>query len=182
MRVFDATWLMEGVARQMWHKAETSRRYTGIPNSQSAHLLHSLTAQHVLTGSLLILSFDEGMHSSGWWKNPDYERCWHLSLSFRDPIAWEPISKNVKATDLWLEAFYGQNRRFVWSESPYSPAGKSNDVWHYRVFCDPAWQPILPRKEVYSREFTEAGWLSFSDLQDEHSKALARLQPLPGEQ
>jgi hypothetical protein len=32
------------------------------------------------------------------------------------------------------------------------------------VFCDERWQPILPRGEVYSREFTEKGWKSFSEM------------------
>lgn len=33
-----------------------------------------------------------------------------------------------------------------------------------QVFCDPAWQPLKPRGEVYTREFTEVGWKSFSEL------------------
>jgi hypothetical protein len=32
------------------------------------------------------------------------------------------------------------------------------------LFCDAQWQPILPRKEVYTREFTEAGWRSASQV------------------
>jgi hypothetical protein len=145
-------------------------------------LLNSLTGDHMPTGTRLVFSWDEGMHSSGWWKNPDYERCWHLSVSFRDPITGESRPKSVSLTEQWLDAFYGNNQRYVWSESPYSAAGKRRDTWHYRVFCDPAWQPIIPRGEVYSREFTEAGWLSYSDLQNEHARALQQLDQLPGEQ
>lgn len=37
-------------------------------------------------------------------------------------------------------------------------------VYHYRLFCDEAWKPIMPRGEVYSTQFTERGWKSFSDL------------------
>jgi len=62
---------------------------------------------------------------------------------------------------------------------PYSSGGKANEVWHYRVFTNPAGEPILPRGEVYSREFTEKGWLSFSDLQNRH---LTALEAQPGEQ
>lgn len=181
-RLFDRHWLMEGVAQQMWRQARSSRRYRGIASAESLALLNSLTADHAHTGTRLIFSFDEGHHSSGWWKNPDYERCWHLSVSFRDPLTGKPRDKDVKLTEQWLKAFYGDNCRYVWSESPYSDHGKLTDTWHYRVFCDPAWQPIVPRGEVYSRELTEAGWLSFSDLQSEHAKSLATLEPLPGEQ
>lgn len=171
---------MEGVATQMWRRAETLRPYTGIATRENLRLLDSLTADHLSTGTRLIFSFDQGHHSSGWWKNPDYERCWHLSLSFRDPLTGSSVSKDVKLTDQWLAAFYHENRRYIWSESPYSPHGKLTDTWHYRIFCDPAWQPMIPRGEVYSREFTEAGWLSYSDLQSAHARALQ--QPLPGEQ
>ena len=31
---------------------------------------------------IIILTRDVGYHTSGWWKNPDYERCYHLSISF----------------------------------------------------------------------------------------------------
>src|SRR5262249_14385874 len=51
--------------------------------------------------------------------------------------------------------------------------GRKLDVWHYRLFCDPGWQPIKPRGEVYSRELTEAGWKSYSDLSEEHRKEAA---------
>lgn len=174
-RVFDQHWLMEGVARQMWRKASTSRRYNGLATVDNLGLLDSCTGDHLATGTRLIFTFDEGMHSSGWWKNPDYERCRHLSVSFRDPITGESAPKDCKITDLWLEAFYGDDRRYIWSEPPFSSDGKRRDVWHYRVFCDPAWQPILPRGEVYSREFTEQGWLSFSELQTEHARHLQML-------
>ena len=172
LRIFDKDWLMASVAREMWRKAQTSRRYTGIATAESMALLKSLTADHLSTGTRLIFSFDTGHHSSGWWKNPEYERCWHLSISFHDPLTGKPAPKDVKLTDRWLEAFYGDNRRYVWSESPYSEHGKITDTWHYRIFCDQAWQPIVPRGEVYSREFTEAGWLSFSELQSEHARHL----------
>lgn len=39
---------------------------------------------HEPTGTMLLFTRDIGHHTSGWWKNPDYERCYHLSLSFWD--------------------------------------------------------------------------------------------------
>ena len=41
---------------------------------------------------------------------------------------------------------------------------KRAEVYHYRLFCDEGWQPIMPRGEVYSTQFTELGWKSFSEL------------------
>ena len=162
--------------------AAASRTYNGLATVANQQLLKSCTAKHLATGTLLIFTHDSGMHSSGWWKNPDYERCWHLSVSFRDPITGEIAPKDTKLTDEWLDAFYGDDCRYVWAEPPYSAGGKVHGVWHYRVFCDPAWQPILPRGEVYSKEFTEKGWMSFSELKNAHHQALAQLDPQPGEQ
>lgn len=123
------------------------------------HLNHRL-------GMLAIFTRDVGYHSSGWWKNPDYERCKHLSLSFFDPATMTASGhKDDTLSTALVHALFSQDKRLVWCEPPYSADGKRRQVWHYRLFCDPAWEPIKPRGEVYGRELTEAGWLSFSDLQ-----------------
>ncbi len=106
---------------------------------------------------IAILTRDTGYHSCGWWKNPDYERCYHLSVSF-------PGGAKRKYIEYILKELFGYDRRLLWCEPPYSEAGKQAGVWHYRLFCDEGWQPIKPRGEVYGRDFTEAGWKSFSEL------------------
>ena len=58
-------------------------------------------------------------------------------------------------------------------ESPKGDDGKRNDVWHYRMFCDRQWQGIVPRKEVYTTEFTETCWKSFSELNEGAEAAMA---------
>ena len=68
---------------------------------------------------IIILTRDVGYHSSGWWKNPDYERCYHLSISF-------PSGLNRKKLEYILEKFFGNNRRLLWCEAPYSEKGKRN--------------------------------------------------------
>lgn len=111
---------------------------------------------------------DIGHHSSGWWKNPDYERCRHLSLSFFDPevgLVSGSMPRDKKLTAKIIDRVFGPDKRYLWSEPPYSPQGKAADIWHYRLFCDPAWEPILPRSEVYGRELIEEGWKSWSDVQ-----------------
>jgi len=105
----------------------------------------------------LIFTRDVGHHSSGWWKNPDYERCYHLSISF-------PSGKNKSSLNKIIDGLFGANKKMLWIEPPYSQQGKQAEVWHYRLFCDEHWQPIIPRGEVYSKEFTEMGWKSFSEL------------------
>lgn len=182
MRVFRDHWLKAGVAQEMRRVAIHSGTYDGIATEANLRLIDGCRARHEPTGTLLIFTRDAGAHSGGWWKNPDYERCWHLSLSFEDPETGEAAPKDVKLTQEWLELFFGEYQRLLWAEPPYTPQGKRKDVWHYRLFCDPSWTPLLPRGEVYTKQFTESGWMSFSELRGAHAKALAALEPLPGEQ
>lgn len=127
-------------------------------------------------GVVVMFTRDAGHHACGWWKNPDYERCYHLSLSFFDPVIRCRLPRNKGQTALWLDAFYGHHRQWLWCEPPYSPEGKAADVWHYRLFCNPAWEPSRPRGEVYSRKFTELGWKSWSDVQADLQAASIRIQ------
>lgn len=105
--------------------------------------------------AIMILTRDAGYHSSGWWKNPEYERCWHLSCSFAEGFT-------TKRGDALARLFFGDDVRLTWIEPPATPEGAALGVWHYRLFCDEGWQPIKPTGEVYSRRMP-AGWMSFSE-------------------
>src|SRR5579859_6428518 len=55
---------------------------------------------HEKTGTSLIFTKDTGHHTSGWFKNPDYERCYHLSVSFHvfhDDNGWQPADLDRKS-------------------------------------------------------------------------------------
>jgi len=135
----------------------------------------------------LMFTRDTGHHTSGWMKNPQYERCWHLSISrpagptpkverpaglvsiSGAPLtalasAGHPLPLPVDLERAIVRAFYGDNEKHVWRESAKSTEGRARGVWHYRVFADRHWQPITPRGEVYSTELTELGWKSWSEL------------------
>lgn len=103
----------------------------------------------------VIFTRDVGHHSCGWWKNPDYERCYHLSVSFASGFV-------KRRGGMLAKAFFGHDRKLLWIEPPYSVPGKKAEVWHYRLFCDESWEPIKPTGEVYSRKMG-AGWMSFSE-------------------
>lgn len=174
MRIFSADWHIPGMAQ--WLKRQA---YCGVMdmNSTTPHrherYMEACKGCHPQTGTLALLTRDTGHHTCGWWKNPDYERCLHLSLSFTDPETRQPREQDKDAADLWVHEVFGESSRLVWAEPPYSPEGKQKDVWHYRVFfADALFQvPLLPRGEVYTKEFTEAGWKSWSDVQEERRKA-----------
>lgn len=140
-----------------------THRGQGLPDAPCTHF-------HAATGTLIIFTRDEGMHSSGWFKNPDYDKCLHLSLSFADPVTHQRRPFDEKLADAWVDAFFPNDKKLVWMESAKMPTARAI-VTHYRVFCDENWQPILPRGEVYSTEFTEKGWKSWSEQHPDQPNA-----------
>lgn len=111
----------------------------------------------------MMLTRDAGMHSEGWFKNPEYDRCFHCSLSYYH-LDKTPADQQRDISRELTALLFGENQRLLWIEGPFSKMGKKLDVYHYRLMCDANWQPIQPRKEVYSTEFTEKGWRSFSEI------------------
>ena len=127
--------------------------------------LAPFTHQFPLDGKYvnLILTRDTGMHSGGWFKNPDFERCWHASFSYRHlDKTTAPFDHQI--TLEILQIIFHQKVRLLWIEGPFSKVGKQLEVRHYRLMCDEDWMPIKPRGEVYSTEFTEKGWKSYSEI------------------
>lgn len=180
MKFYGPDWLKSSVAADMKQRA---RRGVFDPTPEigksSAYFARrnqryqqECTGLHRASGTLMIFTRDTGHHRCGWWKNPDYESCWHLSLSYRDPETLSPLEfKDQTLTREWLSHFFGDWQRYLWVESPKSNEGRILQVWHYRVFCDSvSWQPVIPRGEVYSRELTEAGWKSFSEVNADHER------------
>jgi len=160
------------VAAGMRLLAASTPPYTGDPNA-AGWIIERVRLYHRPTRSLLIFCRDADMHACGWFKNPDWDRCRHLSLSFCDGDG-NPLEHDHRIARTWAELLFGDEVRYLWIESPYSESGKERQVYHYRVMCDESWAPIIPRGEPYSKEFTEKGWKSWSDQQAE------RKQPMEG--
>lgn len=139
--------------------------YNGVVSPVSAKYIdlcrHQL-AYSTAESALILFTRDTGHHTSGWWKNPDYERCWHLSISYQTPTGF--IEHDKKRSRVLAEAFYGDDVATCWIEGPYSPEGKAAQVWHYRVFADEGWSALRPRGEVYNKEWTPSDWRSFGDV------------------
>ena len=146
--------------------------YDGRVSPRSQMLIALCTHRLALSpehGAVLIFTRDVGHHTSGWWKNPDYERCWHLSISYRQhhqgPLPVDRmLEQDRSASERIARAFFRLDADLLWCEPPYSEDGKRADVWHYRLFCDAGWQAIKPRGEVYDRRNTPPDWRSFSEL------------------
>lgn len=147
---------------------------------------------HRHTGTFLIFTRDTGHHSSGWMKNPEFERCLHLSLSFRPKATvydeglltsgnWVNLLRNsdlgepepfaIARAKPWIDALFHPDANLAWHEPSFSDMGKARDVHHFRLFCDAGWNAIKPRGEVYSTELTKRGWKSWSEVQGEDALA-----------
>jgi len=156
----------------MMKLAALSGTYGGLLSSAEDRAYMSRCRQLVRReGVALILTRDIGYHTSGWWKNPDFERCVHLSVSFFDPLTLQPAGFRRDDAAAWARLFFGDDMRKTWVEPPYTAEGKLRGVHHYRLFYDEHWESaIKPRGEVYSKELTEKGWKSFSELHgDDHN-------------
>jgi len=139
--------------------------FDGRETPANMNYMRICSYDHHLTGTRLIFTRDTGHHTSGWFKNPDYERCLHLSMSaMQSHTIGRAVDMSPELQRRYLEAFFGDAAQLAWSETPKSPEGIRRGVMHWRVFCDERWLPIKPRGEVYSLEFTEKGWQSASEL------------------
>ena len=173
-RLFDKYWLKPSIAQQMKERALfmcQSGNFPLAPELGGMKIVEACRAQYEQKEliTLLIFTMDKGMHTVGWWKNPDWEQCYHLSLTYWYPDGRTAPNKD-KETNEWLHFFFDPHTNWIWAEPPYSPDGKKRNVWHYRLFTDAHWQPILPQGEVYSKLKTELHWLSYSDLNYEINK------------
>lgn len=132
-------------------------RGSGVPDRRCIRVLKA-------AGLVVLFTRDSGMHGSGWFKNPQFERCLHLSLSFRDPRTGEAAPWDEYVAQRIARAFFDDGVRWIWTESAKTDHGRRLGVVHYRVFCNERWEKFNPAGEVYSRELTEKGWKSWSDL------------------
>lgn len=141
--------------------------YNGLVNDRNMALMRACSHLYridAVTSARMIYTRDVGHHTSGWWKNPDYERCLHLSLSFCVNPTDAPLPFDRKEAEKIARAFFADDCSKAWVEPPYSAEGKRCDVYHYRVFCNEGWEPIVPQREVYTRDDTPADWKSFGEL------------------
>jgi len=129
----------------------------GVPDQRCVRVLRR-------AGLVVLFTRDSWMHRSGWFKNPQFERCLHLSISFRDPESFEPAPWDAYVAERVARAFFDDDVKLIWTESAKTDHGRKLGVVHYRVFYNEHWEKIHPQGEVYSRELTEKGWKSWSDL------------------
>lgn len=113
----------------------------------------------------ILLTFDKGPHSSGWWRNSEYNQCWHVSIvGIRPPESRLLVNQTPKFEEVpqaerraWCRVIFGdEDVKKAWNEPPasaldaYRDAPASSSTWHTRVFVDRDGHSIIPQGEVYS--------------------------------
>ena len=138
---------------------ESLRRYCAVTD------LLSVTTPEVAIR--LLFSRDKMHHSVGWWRNAEYEYCWHLSMSAWDAgvviekmaptRTSEPYDVPEEDERYWTHAFFPVDFNKVWHE----PGGtdprltlaekmRHRHFVHQRLFLDPeTFEPFVPTGEVY---------------------------------
>ena len=167
----------------VWHHKQVAEtgRYNGF-TSWPHDYMKRCKGFCPTTGTQLCFTRSSGMHECGFFKNPDYNQCYHLSLSFFDPFTHEHRDHDHELAGQWCDAFFGRDKKLLWIEAPHSDHGRQLDVRHYRLLMDEHWsEPIKPRGEVYTREFTAAKWKSWSDVQYEREQRANKMKQCLGD-
>lgn len=165
---------LEDAVRWLKFTSSTGTYMGLIRTKEDKGYMDSCRQIHWESGTNVIFTRDVGHHLNGWWKNPDFEQCFHLSLSFFDPKTEQPAPFDKKRGWEVAKLFFGDDCRWVWVEPPFTKEGKRLEVYHYRLFTDPGWQAIKPQGEVYNTMKTPVGWKSFSEI---HSKQAENYDP-----
>lgn len=174
----EATAQHVAVAREMRFRCRSGWYVGDMPSLERFGAKRWVTAR--TTPELIVclqLSRDKMHHSVGWWRNADYEYCWHLSISARDRLKFEDAEANrTPGTDVdledvpkdevryWARIIFGDDVDKLWNE----PGGtdprldrptsrKHAHIWHLRLFLNPLlfnsrgepFVPFIPEGEVY---------------------------------
>lgn len=126
----------------------------------------SCRGYHAPTGSVVVLTREEGYHSGGHWDSPEHERCVHLGLSFRDPLApHRPIARDKALTRQWLDAIFAGEQPFLFVEAPWTSGAKVTDTWHYRLFMAPDFDVPIIEKMPARPDWAPPHWKRFNELE-----------------
>lgn len=147
--VKSADFVPDDARLRAWKSAARNTPWVG---ETPAHPRHRMLASALLEpGRLtsLLLTFDVGYHACGWWKNSDYDRCWHLSLTH--PAGQHLETPDEREVFAWAERLWREHASKAWIEG----AASSLDVYrlpnvvHARLFVGAHDEPIIPEGEVY---------------------------------
>lgn len=158
---------MRAWARRGWYIGDEA----SLQKYGAREVLPSIAEPEVLIS--LLLSRDRMHHSVGWWRNAEYEYCWHLSLSAIERGEYYRVERLARLTgrrqkpsfeempradlDLWSRLIFGEHIDKLWNEPGGTDPRLTADerhrravLWHLRLFLNPVtMEPFIPKGEVY---------------------------------
>lgn len=162
MRSFNDKWDIPRVAKELRRRAE-GWEFKGDATRGAKHFMRDCRGAHLPTGTMLTFARDVGHFSHGGFRSPVSERCFHLSLAFVDVAKKEALAPMNLIED-WVRAFFTNELRSVWAETPSFKRGGDMVFWHFRVFCDHDWFPIAVEPKEMIKDFRSRGWIRFSEI------------------
>lgn len=115
--------------------------------------------------AVVVILTRDNLVKMGFWKNIDFARCLHLSISFRDPCTNQTVPWCNATAKRIVAAVFGIDARLTWWEPAYTPEGKFRGVQHWRLFYSPNWSmPIHPKGEPHTLN-VPFGWNEWTEYQ-----------------
>jgi hypothetical protein len=153
---------MERLVRMLRQRALSGVHYGRV---MDLGYLRACTVEHGPTGTRLTYKRDAGHHTCGWLANEQYQRCWHLSVSFWEPPAMlYAVAYDRHLADAWVRAFFGEHCGWLWAERAASMHERWVGVRHWRLFADRDWTPLRLRGEHNRAALTRLGWQTWPAL------------------
>ncbi len=159
---------MRAFARRGWYLGDEA----SLARFGARRLVRGATEPELVLS--LTLSRDRMHHSVGWWRNAEYEYCWHLSMAAKVREAAEggqetwaaaPFEQVPRAeARYWAHAVFRDHVDKLWFEPGGTDPRLTREearahatMWHLRLFLEPKildargepFVPFIPAGEVY---------------------------------
>ncbi len=149
------------IARRLKRRA-ASGISDGDPTPSGRAYLANCSEDHPATGTSITFTRCVGFNEYLGVDDPNFERYLHLSLSFwsaDDEDGPMPTSRRDEVLcNLCATAFFGDDDPHTWIDLSQTSDGRALDVWHWYLFCDADWQPIILDPATDTSHLTSIGW------------------------
>lgn len=160
---------LDALVKHAQRTARGMRLFNGKASAEnSVHIIRSSSLLHLDADRQILVIYTRDYRAAGvpWFKNPELQYCFHLSLALRGPRD-KPLPYNAEEGARVVRGFWGDDALRAWVEPAYNPEGQERDIWHYRLFTDEEGKPIVPKGEIgelYRPRGAPKHWRRFSDV------------------
>lgn len=116
---------------------------SGINNGSINSDLYRALCSHYFAYSGMLMALTRDDITMLQLKDTEYVRCYHAAISFCENKIGNFVPFKHKQAWHFFKSLFPNDYEKVWIEPPVSKDGHRLDIFHYRIFCDPQWQPII---------------------------------------